>query len=223
METVDGDDPPATSVSDNTAEAARKALARELALVEVAVQERFRRVGRHAQRAVLAPVAAAGVAEHVGLGIVEEHAVAERARVVRPGRQLDRHLHLAAIEEQHAAGLHAGQVHAALGAVDVVEVQLVEHEGTVVRVRIERAPLEAKLLRDDVHCPAELPAVEVEAEDRVEPSRGEIESTLPDRDLVTMLEVGIAPGADRPEIGRIGEELVARRDVDGLGVESDPA
>ena len=41
-------------------------------------------------------------------------------------------------------------------------------------------------------------------------------------DLVAMLEITIAPRPDQPEVGCIGEELVACGDVDGLAVELDP-
>ena len=42
-------------------------------------------------------------------------------------------------------------------------------------------------------------------------------------DLVAMPQVRVAPGSEQPEVGRVGEELVARRDVDHLAIEGDAA
>ena len=128
-----------------------------------------------------------------------------------------------AVVEQHAAGPESGDVHAALRAVHAVEVQLVEHAaGRRRRAGRRRCP-EPELLRLDVHRPGELLRVEVESEDAVEPGRGQVQAPLVDRDLVAVLEVGVAPGADRAEIRRVGEELVARGDVDDVAVEGDAA
>ena len=100
---------------------------------------------------------------------------------------------------------------------------LLSISGPVVLARIEDAALEAELLRLDVHRPGEFLAVEVEAEDAVEAGRSQEQGPLPDRDLVAMLEIGIAPGAEPAEVRRVGEELVARGDVDDLAVEGDAA
>ena len=121
-------------------EPARETLARDAALIELAVQELVVGIARHADRAIFAAVAAPGIAQHARLGVVEQHAVTERPRIVRARRQLDRHPDLPAVEDQHSAGLETRQVHAALRAVHVVEMQLVEHQRAVVLARIEGAP-----------------------------------------------------------------------------------
>ena len=75
----------------------------------------------------------------------------------------------------------------------------------------------------DVQRPGELAPVEVEGEDAVETGRGEVQAALVDRDLVAMPEVRVAPRSDQLEVRRVGEELVARGDVDDLAVEGDAA
>ena len=131
-----------------------------------------------------------------------------------PARQLRRHLHALAVEQQHAAGLEAARVHSALGAVHVVDVQLVEHQRPVLAARIEDRALEAELLGADVHRPGELALVEIEAEEAVERGGRQVQRALVHVDLVAVLEVGIAPRAEQPELGRVGEQLVAGGDVD---------
>ena len=101
--------------------------------------------------------------------------------------------------------------------------ELVEHQRPVLAARVEGHRLEAELVRHHVDRPAELAFVQVEAEDAVEARGSEEQAAFPHRDLVAMLEIGVAPGADRLEIGGIREELVTGRDVDGLAVEGDAA
>ena len=161
------------------AEPARKALAGDAALVEIQVLERGGIVAGDAQGAILDALAAPGVAQGVRLGVIEQHAVAKRARIVRARRQLGGHLYLAAVEQQHASGAQAGQVHAAFRAVDIVDVQLVEHQRPVLAARIESHRLEPELVRRDVHRPVELAPVEIEAQDAVEARGGRGTAVVP--------------------------------------------
>jgi hypothetical protein len=74
-----------------------------------------------------------------------------------------------------------------------------------------------------MQAPLEFPTVEVESENAVEAGRGQVEGAFINRNLVAVLEIAVAPAPDPLEIRRVGEELVARRDVDGLPVERDAA
>ena len=58
--------------------------------VQIAVLQLLRIETRHLEGAVLEAFAAAGVAQGIRLRVVEQYAVAERSRIVRPGRQLAR-------------------------------------------------------------------------------------------------------------------------------------
>src|SRR5688572_14495957 len=102
---------------------------------------------------------------------------------------------------------------------DIVDVQLVEHQRPILAARVENERLEPKLVRRDVHRPAEFPPVEIEAQDAVEARGGQEQPSLPDRYLVAVLEIRISPRAERPEIRRVCKQLVAGGDVDGLAVE----
>ena len=112
---------------------------------------------------------------------------------MRAGRQLGGHLHLLAVVEQHATSLEAGDVHAALGAVHVVQVQLVELSGPPWLARVEGDALEPELVSADVQRPAELALVQVEGQDAVESCGGEVQAPFVDRDLVAMPEIRVAP------------------------------
>ena len=179
------------------AKSARKALARDAACVQVAIQQLLRRDSAAPCMARSSrPSPRPGIAQGVGLRVVEQHAVAERSRIVRARGKLRGHLQLLAVEEQHAARLEPGDVHAALGAVHVVEVQLVEHQRAVLAARVVGLALEPELVRQHVQRPVELAPVQVEGEDAVEAGGGEEQAPFVDRDLVAVLEVGVAPGAE---------------------------
>ncbi|HEX5765502.1 MAG TPA: hypothetical protein VFY27_08030 [Woeseiaceae bacterium] len=99
--------------------------------------------------------------------------------------------------------------------------QLVQHERAIGAAGIVAQAAEPELVGRDVQAPLELSTVEVESQDAVEAGRGQVKGAFINRDLVTVLEVAVAPAPDPLEVRRVGEEFIAGRDVERLPVERD--
>ena len=200
-ETVDGDDPPATSVNPTPCRARGRNPAGRCCSGRDSCSQQVGRVARYLESAIFQAFAAPRVPQRVRFGVVEQYTVAERLRIVGAGRQFRRHLHAFPVEEQHAAGLESGDVHAAGRAVHVVQVKLVERQRALWRARVVNVALELKLVCRDVQRPAELLRIEVETQHGIEGGRGQVQAPLVDRDLMAVSQVGVAPGADELKSG----------------------